>query len=247
MFEPLILNYSFILRRTDMGKDSFDFRQFCVRQERCAMKVGTDGVLLGSWACDKTADESLNILDVGTGTGLIALFMAQRFPNAHVTAIDIDPEAVEQARENFASSPFSNRLAAFTSSLQELATAARYDAIVCNPPFFIDSLQCPDDKRTLARHARTLTLAELAKHASLLLTTEGTLSVIIPSESKGTMEAEAIFNGMTLSRTCHIKTKATKPAKRVMLEFCKCQNRIENDMIVIGDEKYVSLTRLFYL
>ncbi len=230
-----------------MGKDSFDFKQFSVRQERCAMKVGTDGVLLGSWACDKATDEPLRILDVGTGTGLIALFVAQRFPNALITAIDIDPEAVEQARENFDTSPFGNRLTAIASSLQELESDTKYDAIVCNPPFFVDSLQCPDGKRTLARHARTLTFAELARYSSRLLTQDGALSVIIPSESKGTMEAEAIFCGLSLSRVCHIKTKETKPAKRVMLEFSKSQKHIENDIIVIGGEKYVSLTRHFYL
>ena len=211
-----------------MGKDSFDFKQFSVRQERCAMKVGTDGVLLGSWACDKTADEPLRIL-------------------ALITAIDIDPEAVEQARENFDASPFGNRLTAIASSLQELESDTKYDAIVCNPPFFVDSLQCPDGKRTLARHARTLTFAELARYSSRLLTQDGALSVIIPSESKGTMEAEAIFCGLSLSRVCHIKTKETKPAKRVMLEFSKSQKHIENDIIVIGGEKYVSLTRHFYL
>ena len=230
-----------------MGKDSFDFRQFSVRQERCAMKVGTDGVLLGSWACCKTADKPLRILDVGTGTGLIALFVVQRFPNALVTAIDIDPEAVEQAKGNFAASPFGNRLTAIASSLQELETETKYDAIVCNPPFFVDSLQCPDDKRTLARHARTLTFAELARYSSRLMTHDGTLSVIIPSESKSQMEAEAIFCGLCISRVCHIKTKETKPAKRVMLEFSRCQKHIENDLIVIGDEKYVSLTSNFYL
>lgn len=230
-----------------MGKELFKFKMFSVRQERCAMKVGTDGVLLGSWACDKTNDKSLKILDVGTGTGLIALFMAQRYTNAHITAIDIVPEAIEQASENFTASPFGNRLTAIASSFQELETETKYDAIVCNPPFFVDSLQCPDDKRTLARHARTLTFAELARYSSRLMTHDGTLSVIIPSESKSQMEAEAIFCGLYISRVCHIKTKETKPAKRVMLEFSRCQKHIENDLIVIGDEKYVSLTSNFYL
>ncbi|MGM9699641.1 MAG: tRNA1(Val) (adenine(37)-N6)-methyltransferase [Prevotella sp.] len=230
-----------------MGKDSFDFKQFSIKQDRCAMKVGTDGVLLGSWACDRTDDEPLKILDVGTGTGLIALFLAQRFQNAGITAIDIDPEAVEQAKENFTASPFGNRLTALASPLQEFLGEATFDAIVCNPPFFVDSLQCPDDKRTLARHAKTLTFAELARHSSRLLTKAGTLSVIIPSDRKVEMEAEAIFCGLFVSRVCHIKTKETKPAKRVMLEFSKCQKHIENDILVIGNEKFVSLTCDFYL
>ena len=230
-----------------MGKDSFDFKQFSVRQERCGMKVGTDGVLLGSWACNNAADLPLSILDIGTGTGLIALFLAQRYPNSQITAIDIDPEAVSQARENFIASPFGNRLTAIESSLQELKTDKLFDAIVCNPPFFVDSLHCPDGKRTIARHAKTLTFAELARCSSQLLKEAGTLSVIIPSERKNDMEAEAMFSGLSTSRICFVKTKGTKPAKRVMLEFSKCQEYIENDILVIGNEKFVSLTRDFYL
>ena len=230
-----------------MSGEKFDFRQFSVRQERCAMKVGTDGVLLGSWACSNADYEPLRVLDVGTGTGLIALFLAQRFPNAQVIAIDIDPDAVAQARDNFLSSPFANRLTAVGLSLQDMKTDKAFDAIVCNPPFFTDSLLCPDSKRTMARHTKTLTFAELARCSSRLLTDRGTLSLIIPSERKSDMEAEAIFSGFSTSRTCFVKTKETKPAKRVMLEFSKCQNHTENENLVLGDEKYVSLTRHFYL
>ena len=96
------------------------------------MKVGTDGVLLGSWACSNADYEPLRVLDVGTGTGLIALFLAQRFPNAQVIAIDIDPDAVAQARDNFLSSPFANRLTAIGQSLQDMKTDKAFDAIVCN-------------------------------------------------------------------------------------------------------------------
>lgn len=228
-----------------MSKDSFRFKQFTVRQDRCAMKVGTDGVLLGAWACTKPADSPLHILDAGTGTGLIALFLAQRFPNAFVDAIDIDDHAVEQARENFAESPFSERLKVRKAYLQdEIKT---YDLIVCNPPFFVNSLTCPDDKRTMARHAKTLTLAELARKSPHLLNDSGTLAVILPSENKSTMESEAIFNGLTIQRICRVKTKKNKNEKRVMMEFGGKADYISDEILIIGDDNYATLTGDFYL
>ena len=230
-----------------MSKDSFSFRQFTVRQERCAMKVGTDGVLLGAWACKKPAESPMRILDIGTGTGLIALFLAQRFPNATIEAIDIDDDAVTQAKENFAASPFADRLTSRRAYLQDEDEQERYDLVVCNPPFFVDSLTCPDDKRTMARHAKTLTLAELARKANQLLKTDGTLAVIIPSENKTTMESECIFNGMSLQRLCRVKTKMTKPEKRVMIEFGKHTDTIYDEVLIIGDDKYKALTGHFYL
>lgn len=230
-----------------MSKDSFSFRQFTVRQERCAMKVGTDGVLLGAWACKKPAESPMRILDIGTGTGLVALFLAQRFPNATIEAIDIDDDAVTQANENFAASPFADRLTSRRAYLQDEDEQERYDLVVCNPPFFVDSLTCPDDKRTMARHAKTLTLAELARKANQLLKTDGTLAVIIPPENKTTMESECIFNGMSLRRLCRVKTKMTKPEKRVMIEFGKHADTIYDEVLIIGDDKYKALTGHFYL
>lgn len=230
-----------------MGKDEFRFRHFAVRQDRCAMKVGTDGVLLGSWACRRQADAAMNVLDIGTGTGLISLFVAQRFPNAKVTAIDIDPEAAGQANDNFKASPFSCRLSAQPLALQKLDEEEQFDLIVCNPPFFTDSLKCPDSNRTIARHTTTLTFAELARKSSRLLTAEGTLAVIVPADSKDKMESEAIFNGLCLQRLCYVKTKATKPAKRVMMEFGRKTEMLIEEVLVVGGEEYQALTGIFYL
>ena len=159
-----------------MGSDSFRFRQFELRQDRCAMKVGTDGTLLGAWAL-MPGEASGRVLDIGTGTGLIALMMAQRYPEAEVTAIDIDAGAVSQARENVAASPFARRVTVMEMALQQMGEtspvadqpSSRYDAIVCNPPFFVNSLVCPDARRTAARHASSLPLTDLAAAASVLL------------------------------------------------------------------------------
>ena len=230
-----------------MSKDSFSFKQFTIRQERCAMKVGTDGVLLGAWACTKPADSPLHILDVGTGTGLIALFLAQRFHNAVIDAIDIDDDAVEQARENFAASPFAERLTVRKAYLQDEDGDMTYDLIVCNPPFFVNSLTCPDTKRTMARHAKTLTLAGLAGKASRLVKDSGTLAVILPSESKTTMESEAIFNGLTIQRICRVKTKKAKNEKRVMMELGIMADNMSDEILIIGDDNYATLTGDFYL
>ena len=128
-----------------MANDYFKFKQFTVRQDRCAMKVGTDGTLLGSWA---NGGES--VLDVGTGTGLIALMMAQRFPCAKITAIDISNDAFLQAEENVLASPYSDRISVLNIAFQQLPHSI-YDSIVCNPPFFENSLLCPDPERSMAR------------------------------------------------------------------------------------------------
>src|SRR5574344_2567439 len=131
-----------------MSNSYFRFKQFSVFQERCAMKVGTDGVLLGAWA---KVDAANRILDIGTGTGLVALMLAQR-STAMITAVEIDEEAAIQAEENFCQSPWANRFEVVNSDITSYETDALFDVIVSNPPYFVDSLQCPDGQRSLARH-----------------------------------------------------------------------------------------------
>ena len=145
----------------------FRFKQFTIHQERCAMKVGTDGVLLGAWAEGGKA-----ILDIGTGTGLIACMMAQRFPDATVQAIEIDEAACQQARENVTASPFLDRIFITNTSLQEFVSELpqhqqQYDCIVCNPPYFVNSMKAPDSQRSIARHTDTLPSPHLQKELKL--------------------------------------------------------------------------------
>nr|MCR5513358.1 methyltransferase [Prevotella sp.] len=192
----------------------FQFKQFTIQQELCAMKVGTDGVLLGAWA-----KGGQRILDAGTGTGVIALMMAQRYPEAQVTAIDIDEGAVRQSQQNVAVSPFAAQVTVLRETLQEHQGA--YDAIVSNPPFFIDSLAAPDEQRNMARHTQTLTYAELMQAAYRLLSGDGELSVVVPFDYRQRMEDEAIFVGFFPSRVCAVKTTERKPAKRYLLAFRK--------------------------
>ena len=204
------------------------------------MKVGTDGVLLGAWA-----HGGMHVLDAGTGTGIIALMMAQRFPEALVTAIDVDEGAVRQAQENVLQSPFSERIEVLGESLQQ--HEGRYDSILSNPPFFMDSLKAPDAQRTMARHTTTLTYQELMQAAWRLLTDEGELSVVVPFDYRQRMEDEAIFVGFFPSRICAVKTTEKKAPKRYLLAFKKHPCPCEKEELTIGSEAYRLLTQDFYL
>lgn len=210
------------------------------------MKVGTDGVLLGAWARG-----GRTVLDVGTGTGVMALMMAQRYAEALVTAIDIDRGAVEQAQQNVRRSPFAGRISVVEASVQALAGMeqhrGRYEAVVSNPPFFIDSLRAPDGQRHIARHADTLTYGELMEAAWQLLTEDGELSVVVPFDYRRRMEDEATFRGFFPSRLCAVSTRQGKPARRYLLAFRKQPCVCQRDMLTIGDDRYRELTRDFYL
>lgn len=233
----------------------FTFKQFHITDDHTAMKVGTDGVLLGAWA-----EGGLRILDIGTGTGLIALMMAQRFPFAKIDAIEIDKGAFEDAHFNVSQSPFYERINVISSSLQEYKPCNEtqeeeiYDAIVCNPPYFINSLKNPLQTRTTARHTDSLSYQELIYHSKRLLKTNGTISIIIPSDNKNILESEAIFNNLSVQKIIYIKTKSSKPAKRCLIEFGKGSNAqclvdelILTDADNIRTKWYYNLTKAFYI
>jgi tRNA1Val (adenine37-N6)-methyltransferase len=221
----------------------FRFKQFSIHQDRCAMKVGTDGVLLGAWA-----QGGQRILDIGTGTGLIALMMAQRYPEAEVTGIDIDQEAVQQAQENIVQSPFKDRVEAVRSSLQDYTSlASSFNSIVSNPPFFVDSLQAPDRQRTIARHTNTLTYRDLMQSAYQLLSDEGELSLIIPFDYRRRLDDEAIIMGFFPCRVCAVRTTDSKPPRRYLLAYRKHPCPCQQESLTIGSDSYRILTQPFYL
>ena len=235
-----------------MANDYFQFKQFTVHQKHCAMKVGTDGTLLGAWA--QVPSASARILDIGTGTGLIALMMAQRFPKASVLGIDIDPDAVMQAKENVAASPFASRINILNENVLDFSNIEGFDAIVSNPPYFVDALTCPDHQRTMARHTLGLTYEGLMKSAFRLLKPEGVFSLVIPSENRTLLETEAYIAGFFFSRVCLIRTTPRKQPKRQLIELIKhpiSKIHIEDGIIEespnVRSTWYQTLTQDFYI
>ena len=227
----------------------FKFKHFEIHQDRCAMKVGTDGVLLGAWALG-----GKRILDIGSGTGLISLMMAQRYPEAQVVGIDLDTEACAEARENVAASPFADRVNIVDCRLQDYESVEKFDAIVSNPPFFLNSLKNPDSKRSMARHADSLPFRELFRGVKLLLSDDGVFSAIVPVEVLEAFASEGYMHGFYLLRQCGIKTVERKQPKRYLLTFAKHRCMEMDDMVeTIMDsegnrsEWYAKITEEFYV
>lgn len=197
-----------------MAGGNFSFKQFDIHQEHCAMKVGTDGVLLGAWA-----HGGQHILDIGTGTGLIAIMMAQRFRGATVKAVEIDDEAARQAMKNVLMLRFANNISVHNCGIQQFNATETFDSIVSNPPYFVDALRNPDPQRSAARHACTLTYGELFAAVKKLLASNGEFSAVIPTDCLAKFTSEAYLAGLAQSRLCYIRTTPRKQPKRALVAF----------------------------
>ena len=228
----------------DMHSDSFQFQQFTVWHDRCAMKVGTDGVLLGAWC--KVAG-ACRVLDVGTGSGLIALMVAQRNPMAHVLGIDVDGDAVSQAADNFRLSPFADRLVACEADFRQFTAEEPFDLIVSNPPFYVEDTYAADSRRQLARSAANLPFDLLIARAVSLLDRMGLFSLVVPFSAVSDMVLLAAAHGLYLGRRCDVKSSAGKPPKRSLLEFSFQLVSTETEQMTIGEEAYKELVKCFYL
>jgi len=235
-----------------MANNYFKFKQFTIHQDKCAMKVGTDGVLIGAWA---TCENAEKVLDIGTGTGLIALMIAQR-SNALIDAIEIDENACEQAQENFHKSIWENRINLIHQSFQDFVheTDKKYDLIVTNPPYFQNSLVAQDDQRTKARHNSELELYDILDGAEKLLSINGTLSIILPYIEGVLFIAKAAEHGLYCVRQTNVIPKPKSPIKRLLLEFQRQKKILVDQDLVIElenrheySENYKNLTRDFYL
>lgn len=237
-----------------MANKWFKFKQFTVWHDKCGMKVGTDGVLLGAWA---DVDGVKNVLDVGAGTGLIALMIAQRNAGCKIDAVEIEYDAFGQTKENFLQSPWSERLNCINLPVQDFCKdcTKQYDLIVSNPPFFTTIIKAPDEKRAMARHADTLPFADLLKVASQLLNDRGKLAVVLPVEMRSGFLTETIKNNFWVHRQTMVRPFPDKSPVRVLIEASK--NKIENiklDELTIRESpggNYTSefrlLTKDFYL
>ena len=250
-----------------MGSPFFRFKQFTVWHDRCAMKVGTDGVLLGAW-CPLPNSAASNspqgvlyprILDIGTGSGLIALMIAQRLhlkgDMFSVLGIDIDRDAAEQSRINFQQSPWTDSLTSQACRLQDMPAEQAFDLIVSNPPYFQDSLKNPNAQRATARHTDTLSYAELIAHSARLLQEDGILALVLPIEAEQEILTLAADHGLHPTHITYVHSKPGKPAKRLLIALSPISNTqypitdtmyIESENAPRSDE-YKELTKDFYL
>ena len=234
----------------NMSESVFHFQQFSVHQDKCAMKVGSDSVILGAWADITTGKD---ILDIGTGTGLLALMAAQRNPSASITAVEIDPDAACQAKQNVSASPWSGRIEVVQADIRYYHCGHKFDAILCNPPYFSKSLRSPKGQRNIARHDETLDFADLSDAAARLLSESGKFFLIVPYDSLSEITGAAAISGLQLQECILVHTRPCKNPKRVLLSFGHKYQEAHRTALHIADEtqaetmEYIELVKDFYL
>ena len=234
-----------------MGREKFfRFKQFSVVNDRTAMKVGTDGVLLGAWC---PVEGTRRVLDVGTGCGVIALMVAQRNPSAIIDAIDIDHDAIEEAKLNFENSPWSERLMAIDGDFNEIDVETHYDLIVSNPPYFTNGILPTGDARTTARHTGSLSYRQLIEGASRLLTGEGSLALITPTDAEQEIIEAATFASLPVRQVTRVIPVDGAIAKRTLWLLSHRNLPYHEDTLTIAHSdgaftsEYIALTGAFYL
>ena len=232
----------------------FKFKQFAINQDRCAMKVGTDGVLLGAWA--PIDNRPFSVLDIGAGTGLVALMLAQRCGAEQIDALEINEEAYEQAVDNFENSPWGDRLFCYHAGLDEFMDEPEdeYDLIVSNPPFYSEDYKSNDEQRDMARFQDALPFEDLVEAADLLLSENGVFAVIIPFSEEDRFVALAKELELYPMKITRVKGTPTAIIKRSLLAFSRNEDvKVAVDELIIEiarhdyTEDYVNLTKEFYL
>lgn len=234
-----------------MGRNNyFQFKKFRIVQEKAAMKVGIDGVLLGAWA---KLDGATTILDIGTGTGLLALMAAQK-TEGKIDAVELEPEAAAEALLNFQNSPWLSRIALSVCAIQDFETTLKYDHIISNPPFFENGSKSYDIKRKQARHADSLTLKELLERSVSLSTDDGKISLILPIDKEKRLFDLAKMLGLSVSRLATLAPDEGKKPHRILVELSKASASLERSAFFIRNaetneysSEYRELTKDFYL
>ena len=234
-----------------MGREKvFRFKQFSVINDRTAMKVGTDGVLLGAWC---PVENARRVLDVGTGCGVIALMIAQRNNSAVIHGIDIDHDAIEEATLNFANSPWSDRLKATECDFNGMDKKARYDLIVSNPPYFTNGVLPTGDARITARHTGSLSYRQLIAGAASLLTDDGSLAIITPTDAEQDIIGAATFASLPVRQLVRVvPVEGTAPKRTLWLLSRRDIPYCEDSLTIAHRDgtftsEYIALTGAFYL
>ena len=226
----------------------FKFKEFSIVQTKSAMKVGTDGVLLGSWVNCQSAKK---ILDIGAGTGLISLMIAQRNNESNITAVEIDKETSEEANININNSKWRDRISIINISINNFITSDKFDFIVSNPPYFPANFS--KNKRAIARHTNLLSFQDLIRTTVKLLSSKGIFAVILPKIAETIFCKTANANKLFLIRICQVKGQKNSDVKRVLLEFSFEKSSLDSDSLVIEESrhiytnKYIDLCQDFYL
>ncbi len=232
---------------------NFQFKQFSIKQDRCAMKIGTDAVLLGAWC--PIDNNPFSILDIGAGTGILSLMLAQRSNAEQIDAIEIDENAYEQCVENFEASPWSDRLFCFHAGLDEFIDEPEdeYDIIISNPPFYSEDYKTDNSQRDLARFQDALPFEELIEAADLLLSENGIFAVVLPFSEEVKFIALAKNMDLFPFKITRVKGTPTTEIKRSLLAFSRLKKQLTLDELVIETSRhqytsaYISLTKDFYL
>ena len=232
---------------------TFSFKQFSVNQERCAMKIGTDGVLLGAWA--PLINNPNAILDIGAGTGILSLMLAQRSTAEQIDAIEIDEDAYEQCVENFETSPWGDRLFCFHAGLDEFVDDPedKYDLIISNPPFYAEDFKTDDSQRDMARFQDAMPFEELIEAAALLLSDNGIFSVIIPFKEEAKFVSMCKELDLFPLQITRVKGTPTSDIKRSLLAFSRTEQTPLIDALTIEISRhqytpeYIDLTKDYYL
>jgi tRNA1Val (adenine37-N6)-methyltransferase len=236
-----------------MSNQWFKFKQFTIRQDRCAMKVGTDGVILGAWTA---IDGATRALDIGTGTGLLALMLAQRSELLTIDALELDRATALQAVQNVAGSRFHDRISVQNRDFRTYGPGKDgfYDLVISNPPYFVASKRPSNRERSLARHADTLGLNDLFIGSAGLLSTHGRLSIIVPAEGYSGAVEEAGQAGLHPARIMYVHPLPGVDPKRVCIEFSRrTQDPVTGNIVLetgqrhVWTEDYRLLTKDFYL
>jgi tRNA1Val (adenine37-N6)-methyltransferase len=242
-------------KQTTMSNSYFQFKQFTVHQDKCAMKVCTDACLFGAWVASKIGNKITgvnHVLDIGAGTGLLSLIIAQKTNNTIIEAVEIDKNAAAQARENFISSPWHNRMNVIEGDIKTIQLSSKYDLVISNPPFYENDLKSPDNAKNIAHHSADLSLLELIGIAKKLLTPKGKIAILLPSRRAADFEKQSTNADFFIEQKTLVKQTEKHEPFRVMYLLGMTEMNIKTDYMSIKQKEhytpeFISLLKEFYL